>query len=1135
MSSILPGLVLLQNLTKQLLLSNDISGAIPPDIGQCHSLRLHSLTNQRLAGINFLNLSSNRITGTVSDEIGKFSQLQMLKISNNTLFGELPASLGSITDLLILDASLKKFTGPTIPESLGKLAKLALELLDLSNNHLTGVIPDEPCEIEGLDIALNLRRNMLIGPIPVKISKLGKLSMLDLSYNNLNGNLAELAGLDNLIGLNISNNNFTGYLLDTQLFHQRSASDLAGNEGLCTHDGDVCFMSSNVTCVTSTAKKSWRLHKLKLAIILLITITVAMVEQLVSSLVDANIIGKGCSGIVYRVSMCNGEVIPVKKLWLSIGRVVAMSKEEETSVRVRDSFSAEVRRLGAIRHKNIIRFLGCCWNRRTRLMMYDYMANGSLGGLLHDRNKCPLEWDLRYQIILGAAQGLAYLQQDCIPPIVHKDIKANNTLIGLDFEPYITDFGLAKLVEEGDFARSSNTITGSYGYIELFGSSWSVCKRRTYWIEAKCGFTQGYPLSPYLYILCSQLLSYAIHQRGAELGVKISPKFEKITHLLYADDILVLSNATLRSARCLKNILKKFCGWTGQSVNIMKSQIIFAKSVRGNCKKKISKKLGFLIVNEMHYLGVKLVVRRPLKSDFRSIIDHALTKLNAWGSRSLSMAGSVLLIKSSLLSLPIFLSTLTLVPKSILHNLDKLCRDFLWNKDKVRKGLHYIAWDELCKPKLLGGLGIHSSIAKIGPLSSRITWRFIHNPNLLCNRIIISKYGNDVWNGKFRRGNSPTWKILLDGANYLKHIIRWKISNGIKVNAMEDTWILDKPISKWPTFVNCIDLQDQSVHNLLAEDGSWNNKVLPKFFNKDLIEIITSIKLFPEENGDQIELIKQHARISISALVYEAWMETHCYVSETQSIEILNYFRKFKLMSKVEMFWWRHCKNGIPTNSFLNYRGFIQSSLCPCDCNESENLDHVAVSCLQVLKIINKLNCWGFPVPTFDLFSKCLIELKRLSIENLNIVKLYCTTIYYSWKRRNQIKLGVESSSINFLASNVLAAISHSYNNLRNWDTNLLWESVHTWRPPPLDWIKINVDATLQRSYNAGIGAIIRDHKGCFLYAFGNNLKHWDITNLELQAILAIREHLQRWMLLQKGVIIEGDNKNVIKWIEDSL
>ncbi|KAL0925295.1 hypothetical protein M5K25_003616 [Dendrobium thyrsiflorum] len=529
---------------------------------------------------------------------------------------------------------------------------------------------------------------------------------------------------------------------------------------------------------------------------------------------------------------------------------------------------------------------------------------------------------------------------------------------------------------------------------------------------------------------------------------------------------------------------------------------------------------------------VKLMARKSLNSDFRSITDHALAKLNAWGNRALSFAGKVLLIKSLLLSIPIFLSFISLVPKGILQNVDKLCRDFLWNKDKARKGLHYISWDVMCKPKVLGGLGIHSATAKTGPLRARITWRFIQYPNSLCNRIIMSKYGDNVWKGKCGKGQSPSWKILLDGASYLKNVIRWKISNGTKVDVLEDIWILDKPISKWSMFVNCIDLSEQSVSNLLSDDRTWNLQVLQKAFNPDLMNIVTSTKLFPDESEDKIELLNRHFGKSITALAYEAQME----FSGSGGESVFPYdFKKFKLLPKVELFWWRLCNNGIPTNSFLHYRGLIQTEFCPCDCNESENPEHVAVLCLQLHKIINRINAWGFRVPIFDSLSNCLNELKRLSRDNLNSVKLYCSTVYYSLKRRNQVKLGLKLTPINFLASSVLVAISYSFINLRNWDANLLRESDINWCPPPLGWIKINVDATLQRSYNAGIGAIIRDHKGQFLFAFGKNLNHWDISRLEMQAVLAIREHLQKWMTLQKGVIIEGDNKNVISWIQDSL
>ncbi|XP_040379680.1 LRR receptor-like serine/threonine-protein kinase RGI1 [Oryza brachyantha] len=550
-----PGLFLLRNLTKLLLLSNDLSGPLPPEIGKAASLVRLRLGGNRLAGsipaavagmksINFLDLGSNRLAGPVPAELGNCSQLQMLDLSNNTLTGVLPESLAGVHGLQEIDVSHNQITGG-VPDAFGRLESLSrlvlsgnslsgpipaalgkcrnLELLDLSDNALSGGIPDELCAIDGLDIALNLSHNGLTGPIPAKISALSKLSVLDLSYNALDGGLAPLAGLDNLVTLNVSNNNFTGYLPDTKLFRQLSTSCLAGNSGLCTKGGDVCFVSidANGRPVMNADEEVQRMHRLKLAIALLVTATVAMVlgmigilrargmtiggkgrggghgggssdsesgsdlawpwqftpfqklsfnvEQVVRNLVDANIIGKGCSGVVYRVGLDTGEVIAVKKLWPST-RTADAKDDAVCGVRVRDSFSAEVRTLGSIRHKNIVRFLGCCWNKTTRLLMYDYMANGSLGAVLHERHGrggggAQLEWDVRYRIVLGAAQGLAYLHHDCVPPIVHRDIKANNILIGLDFEAYIADFGLAKLVDDGDFGRSSNTVAGSYGYI----------------------------------------------------------------------------------------------------------------------------------------------------------------------------------------------------------------------------------------------------------------------------------------------------------------------------------------------------------------------------------------------------------------------------------------------------------------------------------------------------------------------------------------------------------------------------------------------------------------------------------------------------------------------------------------------
>ncbi|KAI6694481.1 hypothetical protein NL676_022191 [Syzygium grande] len=538
--SLPPELFQLQNLTKILLISNDISSSLPPEIGNCGSLIRFRLANNKVGGqipkevgflnnLSFLDLSDNHFMGSIPEEIGNCTALQMLDLSSNSLGGTLPNSLSSLTKLQVLDVSLNRLMAQ-IPPSFGQLSSLSslilrqnslsgpipswlkgcsnLQMLDLSGNGFSGTIPVELFQIKSLEIALNLSWNSLSGMIPPEISGLNKLSVLDLSHNWLGGNLTVLSELENLVSLNISHNNFTGYLPDTQLFRQLSSTDLAGNTGLCPRGREACFLGDVTALSSRNRQTSKQSVMIKLAIALLSTLIVALavfgvfavirvqkigwsdndsemggdklpwqftpfqklnfsVEQVLKCLVEENVIGKGCSGIVYRAQLENGEVVAVKKLWpmtLAAGYDCCPDKLG-TEAGVRDSFSAEVRTLGIIRHKNIVRFLGCCWNRSTRLLLYDYMPNGNLGSLLHERSGNCLEWDVRYRIVLEAAQGLAYLHHDCVPPIVHRDIKANNILIGPEFEPYIADFGLAKLVGDGNFARSSTTVAGSFGYI----------------------------------------------------------------------------------------------------------------------------------------------------------------------------------------------------------------------------------------------------------------------------------------------------------------------------------------------------------------------------------------------------------------------------------------------------------------------------------------------------------------------------------------------------------------------------------------------------------------------------------------------------------------------------------------------
>ncbi|KAI9115052.1 hypothetical protein K1719_014065 [Acacia pycnantha] len=494
------------------LRNNRIYGEIPKTIGG-------------LKNLIFCDISDNCLYGSLPEEIGGCSRLEMINLSNNDLEGPLPESLSTLPNLSVLNASNNKFEGQiptslghdlsslinlllsrnkfsgTIPQSLGLCSKL--QMLDLSSNELMGSIPKELGDIKTLAVVLNLSHNSLKGPIPSEISKLDMLSVIDISHNNLEGNLQPLSHLASLVSLNISYNNFNGHLPDTRIFRHLSPQEIMGNRGLCSRIQDSCFFNGSRRKRLTENINSTILKLVIGLLVLLIMIFVVIiiisanrartnrdnnnhsemgntwtwqftpfqrlnfsVELVLRSLKDENIIGKGSSGVVHRVDIGNNEAIAVKKLWPAPMASSVIGGENDDKRGARNSFSRELKILGLIRHRNIVRLLGCCWSDNMRLLMYEYMPNGSLGSLLHERdeNSC-LEWEVRYKILLGAAQGLEYLHHDSEPAIVHRDIKPSNILIGPEFEACVADFGLAKFVDDCGFGESSNIVAGSWGYI----------------------------------------------------------------------------------------------------------------------------------------------------------------------------------------------------------------------------------------------------------------------------------------------------------------------------------------------------------------------------------------------------------------------------------------------------------------------------------------------------------------------------------------------------------------------------------------------------------------------------------------------------------------------------------------------
>ena len=184
----------LRGLRRLFLWDNDLSGPIPPELGQ-------------LTQLQELNLPSNTLSGPIPPELGQLAQLQELRLNSNTLSGPIPPELGQLTQLQELYLSINTLSGP-IPPELGQLAQL--QELRLNSNTLSGPIPPELGQLTQLQ-ELYLPSNTLSGPIPPELGQLAQLNYLNLSGNTLSGPIPpELGQLTQLQGMYLWDNDLTG-------------------------------------------------------------------------------------------------------------------------------------------------------------------------------------------------------------------------------------------------------------------------------------------------------------------------------------------------------------------------------------------------------------------------------------------------------------------------------------------------------------------------------------------------------------------------------------------------------------------------------------------------------------------------------------------------------------------------------------------------------------------------------------------------------------------------------------------------------------------------------------------------------------------------------------------------------------
>ncbi|KAL8540626.1 hypothetical protein ACS0TY_002032 [Phlomoides rotata] len=386
-----------------------------------------------------VDLGNANLSGQLVSQLGALSFLQYLELYSNNISGPIPSELGNLTNLVSLDLYLNNLSG-SIPATLGNLKRL--RFLRLNNNTLTG-------------------------QIPMTLTTVDTLQVLDLSTNRLTGQIPVNGSFQLFTPISFDNNQLEPLPPPPPAPPRTPSGSRVGNSATGAIAGGVAAAAAFLFAVPAITLAWYRRRKTEdhffdvpaeedpeVHLGQLKKFSLRELHVATDHFSNRNILGRGGFGKVYKGRLADGTLVAVKRL------------KEERSHGGDMQFQTEVEMISMAVHRNLLRLCGFCMTTTERVLVYPYMANGSVASCLRERPEAqpPLDWPKRKRIALGSARGLAYLHDHCDPKIIHRDVKAANILLDEDFEAVVGDFGLAKLMDYKD-THVTTAVRGTIGHI----------------------------------------------------------------------------------------------------------------------------------------------------------------------------------------------------------------------------------------------------------------------------------------------------------------------------------------------------------------------------------------------------------------------------------------------------------------------------------------------------------------------------------------------------------------------------------------------------------------------------------------------------------------------------------------------
>nr|GEZ45879.1 RNA-directed DNA polymerase, eukaryota, reverse transcriptase zinc-binding domain protein [Tanacetum cinerariifolium] len=306
----------------------------------------------------------------------------------------------------------------------------------------------------------------------------------------------------------------------------------------------------------------------------------------------------------------------------------------------------------------------------------------------------------------------------------------------------------------------------------------SVNGERFGYFKGGRGLRQGDPISPDLFTLVMEVFSLIMSrnvQNSPDFKYHVGCKELKLTHLIFADDLLVLCHGDLKSISVLKKALNEFSKVFGLVPNINKS-VVFFGNVDKQAQRAILDELSFMVGTlPVKYLGVPLITKKIGVAECKILMYKVKNVVLDWKNKSLSYAGRLQLISSVLASMQVYWASVFLISKTTIRDIEKVLKGFLWCSGDLQKGKAKVSWKIIC------------TLKDQGPLCSMINKRAIYNARLSDNNTVADMndkcdkgcdYSNKIWKGL--KGNMYADKLSDDWIGVINDLVQMNNNNAIR-------------------------------------------------------------------------------------------------------------------------------------------------------------------------------------------------------------------------------------------------------------------------------------------------------------------------------------------------------------------